>query len=63
MTNPFESKTTIDLPEGTTTIYRLGALAEQGLVEPDRLPFSIRVLLENWVVTPRRSIRWCRQIS
>ncbi len=47
MTNPFESKTTIDLPEGTTTIYRLGALAEQGLVEPDRLPFSIRVLLEN----------------
>ena len=47
MTNPFESKTTIDLPEGRTTIYRLGALAEQGLVEPDRLPFSIRVLLEN----------------
>ncbi|UCD23380.1 MAG: aconitate hydratase AcnA [Gemmatimonadota bacterium] len=47
MTNPFESKKTIDLPEGKTTIYRLGALAEKGLVEPESLPFSIRVLLEN----------------
>ncbi len=47
MNNPFNAKTTIDLPEGKATIYRPAALAEQGLVDLDRLPFSIRILLEN----------------
>jgi aconitate hydratase len=31
----------------TLTYYRLGALAEAGLPDPARLPYSIRVLLEN----------------
>jgi aconitate hydratase len=37
----------MDLPEGKTTIYRLSPLAEQGIADLDKLPFSIRVLLEN----------------
>jgi aconitate hydratase len=47
MTNPFNSRTTIDLPDGKTTIYRLSPLAQQGIADLDKLPFSIRVLLEN----------------
>ena len=47
MTNPFDCKTTIDLPEGKTTVFRLRPLADKGLVNLDRLPYSIRVLLEN----------------
>jgi aconitate hydratase len=47
MTDTFNSQTTIDLPEGKTTIYRLAPLSEQGIADLDRLPFSIRVLLEN----------------
>ena len=47
MTNPFNAQTTIDLPDGPATIYRLEALATAGLTDLDRLPFSIRILLEN----------------
>ncbi len=47
MTNPFNSRDSIELPEGTATIYRLDALTKAGLVDLDRLPFSIRILLEN----------------
>jgi aconitate hydratase len=47
MTNPFNTRTTIDLPEGKTAVYRLSPLAEQGMCDLDKLPFSIRVLLEN----------------
>ncbi|UCG88741.1 MAG: aconitate hydratase AcnA [Gemmatimonadota bacterium] len=47
MNDTFNAKTMIDLPEGETTIYRPAALAESGLIDLDRLPFSIRVLLEN----------------
>ncbi len=47
MTNPFDARATLDLPEGKTTIYRLDALAKAGVVELERLPFSIRILLEN----------------
>ena len=47
MTDRFNSETTIDLPEGKTTIYRLAPLAEQGIADLDRMPYSIRVLLEN----------------
>src|SRR5690606_1196587 len=32
---------------GTAVIYRLSALEEAGLVKLDRLPFSVRILLEN----------------
>ncbi len=46
-TDPFSALATIDLPEGPTSFYRLGRLEELGMVSLDRLPFSIRVLLEN----------------
>jgi aconitate hydratase len=47
MTDRFNSQTTIDLPEGETTVFRLAPLAEQGIADLDRLPYSIRILLEN----------------
>ena len=43
----FGSLATLDLTEGSTSFYRLGALEEQGLASLHRLPFSIRILLEN----------------
>ena len=46
--DPFGALKTIDLPEGATSFYRLGRLEEEGIVDSlDRLPFSIRILLEN----------------
>ena len=46
--DPFGARTTIDLPEGPTAFYRLGRLEEEGIVDSlDKLPFSIRILLEN----------------
>ena len=46
--DPFGALTTVDLPEGSTSFYRLSRLEEEGVVGAlDRLPFSIRVLLEN----------------
>ncbi len=44
MSNPFESKATFDSALGTKTIYRLDALRELGDI--DRIPYSIKVLLE-----------------
>ncbi len=47
-TDPFGALTNLELPEGTTAVYRLDALEREGLVSSlERLPFSIRVLLEN----------------
>ncbi len=46
-TNPFGTRGTIRLGKDTAVVYRLPELARQGLVDLDRLPFSIRVLLEN----------------
>ena len=45
--NAFGSLANLNLSEGSTSFYRLGALEEQGLASLDRLPFSIRILLEN----------------
>jgi aconitate hydratase len=46
--DPFGARTTVDLPEGPTSFYRLSRLEEEGVIDTlDRLPFSIRVLLEN----------------
>jgi aconitate hydratase len=45
--NPFGSRGVLQLDREKATIYRLGELARQGVAELDRLPFSIRVLLEN----------------
>jgi len=47
MTNRFNARATLDLPEGKVAYFRLHAVQEAGLVELDRLPFSIRILLEN----------------
>jgi aconitate hydratase len=46
-TSPFGARATLNLADGTATMYRLDALARQGLADLDRLPYSIRVLLEN----------------
>ena len=46
-TNPFASRAQLAFAEGPATVFRLDALARAGLVQLDRLPFSIRVLLEN----------------
>ncbi len=45
--NPFGTRRTLHLPEGEATFYSLPELAHQGLGSLDRLPFAIRVLLEN----------------
>jgi aconitate hydratase len=47
MTNPYNARATLDLPEGRIGYYRLAALEEAGIVDVARLPFSIRILLEN----------------
>lgn len=46
--DPFGALTSIDLPEGPTSFYKLSRLQDEGVIDSlDRLPFSIRVLLEN----------------
>jgi len=46
--DPFGALTSVDLPEGPTSFYSLSRLEAEGVVSSlDRLPFSIRVLLEN----------------
>ena len=45
--DPFGALTSLDLPEGPTSLYRLGKLEEEGIASIDRLPYSIRILLEN----------------
>jgi len=47
MTDQYNSRTTIQLAEGEATIFRLRPLADAGLVDLDKLPYSIRILLEN----------------
>ena len=42
----FGAKGTFDTGSGMATIYRLSALEKAGLVKIEKLPFSIRVLLE-----------------
>ncbi|MEW8977207.1 MAG: aconitate hydratase AcnA [Symbiobacterium sp.] len=46
-TDIFKAKSTFETGTGTAVIYRLDALEKAGLVKLDRLPFSIRILLEN----------------
>ena len=47
VTNPFGARASLRLGDETATVYRLTELARQGIADLDRLPFSIRVLLEN----------------
>jgi aconitate hydratase len=43
----FNTRYILQTHSGSYTIYRLDRLEEQGLVQLDRLPFSIRVMLES----------------
>src|SRR4051812_28181027 len=43
--NPFNARATLETPLGTKTIYRLDAL--KSIADIDRLPYSIKVLLES----------------
>jgi aconitate hydratase len=45
--NPFGSRGTLSVDGQDAVIYRLPELEKQGLGRLDRLPFSIRILLEN----------------
>jgi aconitate hydratase len=45
--NPFNSRSTLSVSGAEYTIFRLDALEKAGLMELDRLPFSLRVLLES----------------
>ncbi|MCZ6754550.1 MAG: aconitase family protein, partial [Gemmatimonadetes bacterium] len=45
--DPFGSRSTLSLGGNSATVFSLPALDRQGLTQLDRLPFSIRVLLEN----------------
>jgi aconitate hydratase len=46
-TDPFGARARLDLPDGPATVFRLRTLADARLADLPRLPFSIRVLLEN----------------
>ncbi|MFG0256366.1 MAG: aconitase family protein, partial [Phycisphaerales bacterium JB043] len=45
--NPFNSRTTLETPHGTYVYYDLNALTREGVGHVDRLPYSIKVLLES----------------
>ena len=45
----FGALTSVNLQEGKTYFYSLAALDKAGITGLDRLPFSIRILLENAV--------------
>jgi len=45
--DPFGALSSLSLSEGETTYYNIRKLEEKGVVSIDRLPFSIRILLEN----------------
>ena len=45
--DPFGALSSVDLMEGSTSFYSLATLEASGVADLDRLPFSIRILLEN----------------
>ncbi|MEE8363507.1 MAG: aconitate hydratase, partial [Dehalococcoidia bacterium] len=45
--DPFGARSTLDTPSGPVSYYRLGRLEELGIADLERLPFTIRLLLEN----------------
>ncbi len=45
--DPFGARDTFETSQGKVGIYRITRLAEQGLGDVDRLPYSLRVLLES----------------
>ncbi|HLL89859.1 MAG TPA: aconitate hydratase AcnA [Tepidisphaeraceae bacterium] len=47
LNNPFGSEAILSTKAGDVRVYRLDALAKRGLADLDKLPFSIKVLLES----------------
>jgi len=47
ITDPFKARATLKTPHGEYTYYDLNALTRAGVGHGDRLPFSIKVLLES----------------
>jgi len=47
--NSFGAKSTLNTPVGQVNYFSLSKLADSGFTEIDRLPFSIKILLENLV--------------
>jgi aconitate hydratase len=45
--NPFGARSTLSGASGTVALYRLGALHDQGVSGLDRLPYTIRIMLES----------------
>src|SRR4051812_25750376 len=45
--DPFGARATLNSKAGDFAIYRLGALAQRGVADIDKLPFSVKVLLES----------------
>ncbi|HEV8291908.1 MAG TPA: aconitate hydratase AcnA [Tepidisphaeraceae bacterium] len=45
--DPFGARATLNSKAGNLTICRMGVLAERGIGEIDKLPFSVKVLLES----------------
>ena len=43
----FNARTTLDSSGGSVSYYRLGALVDAGLADLDRVPLTVKVLLEN----------------
>ncbi len=46
-TDAFGAKGQLNTSAGSVTVYRLGALGEKGIGRVDRLPFSVKILLES----------------
>ena len=44
---PFDAKTTLETQSGAVTVARLGALTDAGIGHVEKLPYSIKVLLES----------------
>jgi aconitate hydratase len=44
--DPFRARDTFSAPQGKVGIYRIARLSEQGLGDVERLPYSLRILLE-----------------
>ncbi len=63
----FNARGIINTPSGEYTIYRLDKLERDGLAQLERLPFSIRIMLESLLrqcnkveITPQDVINLCR---
>ena len=53
--DPFNARHTLGTSGGDVTIYRLDALEKAGLCTLSKLPYSIRILLENTAGGKNRS--------